>query len=107
MMKELACISVILFGLAAGKGESTPSYVPTVATAAAAVIDLPIVDLQLDIGRPLSCRNGRCGMSRQVMIKKSDSMHSSHMSSHSSMHKKTKRIGSRIKVFRNRLFRRR
>ena len=106
-MRELICVSVILIGFAGSRDPAVNSYVPTVATAAAAVIDLPIVDLQLDIRRPLSCRNGRCGVSRQVMIKKSDSMHSSHMSSHSSMHKKTKRIGSRIKVFRHRLLRRR
>jgi len=71
MMKELACISVILFGLAAGKGQTTPSYVPTVATAAAAVAATPVVDIQLDLGKPLaSCLNGKCGLRRtQAAIK--------------------------------------
>jgi len=98
MMKELACISVILFGLAAGKGQTTPSYVPTVATAAAAVAATPVVDIQLDLGKPLaSCLDGKCGIRRtQATIKAG-----------ATTTKVRTRTTSRRRLFRTRILRRR
>ena len=70
-MRELICVSVILIGFVGGRDTVVSSYIPTVATAAAAVADRPLVDLQLDLTKPLSsCLNGRCGIRRpQAVIK--------------------------------------
>ena len=65
-MRELICVSVILVGFVGGRDSAVSSYIPTVATAAAAVADGPLVDIQLDLTKkPLaSCLNGRCGIRR-------------------------------------------
>jgi len=71
-MRELICVSVILVGFVGGRDSAVSSYIPTVATAAAAVADGPLVDIQLDLTKkPLaSCLNGRCGIRRtQAVIK--------------------------------------
>ena len=67
-MKELACLSVVFLGLS---GQTAKSYVPTVSVAAATAAAQPLVDLDLDLTKPLaSCRNGRCEIRRtQATIK--------------------------------------
>jgi len=73
-MKEIICISVILIGLAGREQRVVPSYVPTIATAAATIAETAPARVELtnsSVARSL-CVNGRCGIEKpQAVIRRS------------------------------------
>ena len=94
-MKELACLSVVFLGLS---GQPAKTFVPTVSVAAATAAAQPLVDLNLDLTKPLaSCLDGRCGIRRtQATIKAG-----------ATTTKVRTRTTSRLRLFRTRILRRR
>jgi hypothetical protein len=69
-MKEVICISVILFGLAGQEQQVVPSYVPTIAAAAATIAETSPVPVELtssSVARS-SCASGRCGMRKSHTV---------------------------------------